>query len=193
MERMRSRISLQLIVGMLVCLNATGASPVRADDAKWVPLTSPQRAGSVAVLDPVSRELFMFGGHDPQYRSSVWKYAIWPQVSSSVYAGDGGGPTPRSYSSAVFDSQRRRMIVFGGTDVPYNGFFADTWALPTTGGAVWTEIVPSGAAPPIRGFHAAIYDPGRDRMVIFGGRMGGVNQFSRLNDVLALQLGGTPT
>src|SRR5215831_14079025 len=47
----------------------------------------------------------------------------------------------------------------------------------------------AGAAPPSRYAQAAIYDPIRDRMVMFGG----LGEAGLLNDVWSLSLTGTPT
>jgi hypothetical protein len=59
------------------------------------------------------------------------------------------------------------MVVFGGRDA--TGARNDAWSLTLSGNLVWSEIVPSGNAPPGRYQHAAILDLVRDRMVVFGG------------------------
>lgn len=53
----------------------------------------------------------------------------------------------------------------------------------------WTELAPTGPLPSARQFHTAIYDPVRDRMVVFGGR-----EYSGfyVNDAWALSLGNPP-
>ena len=47
--------------------------------------------------------------------------------------------------------------------------------------------LPSGTPPSARDGHTAIYDPVRDRMVVFGGDDGALR-----NDVWALTLSGSP-
>jgi hypothetical protein len=58
------------------------------------------------------------------------------------------------------------MIVFGGD----NGMAAnDVWALSLSETPYWTQLFPAGTLPPGRFLHSAIYDPLRDRMIVFGG------------------------
>jgi hypothetical protein len=66
--------------------------------------------------------------------------------------------------------------------------FNDVWALWLAGSPVWIALDPMGSPPVARSYHTAIYDPVRDRMIVFGGAGGG----SLLNDVWALSLAGTP-
>jgi hypothetical protein len=76
------------------------------------------------------------------------------------------------------------MIVFGGV-----GW--DTWAL-TLGAPAWAELAPTGVPPLGNLNHTAIYDPVRDRMVVFGGAyLDEFNQPHFPTDVSALSLAGT--
>src|SRR5206468_1409576 len=92
-------------------------------------------------------------------------------------------PEPRASHAGAYDSMRNRMLVFGGRDP----FRSDVWALTLGGSPTWSKILPVGAPPSARELHAAIYDPVRDRLLVFGGWDGGF-----LNDVWSLSLGGTP-
>src|SRR5437762_8982329 len=68
------------------------------------------------------------------------------------------------------------------------------WALSLTGTPTWSSIVPLGTPPPPRVGHLAVYDPVRDRMLVFGGERSPAPQtIVALNDVWELTLGGTPT
>ena len=93
-------------------------------------------------------------------------------------------PPPRVTPTGVYDSARRRMIVFGGTGPP--GLMNDVWALKLDHPFNWTQLLPSGTSPEVRRLHGAIYDPVRDRMIVFGGS--GASSF--LNDTWALQFTG---
>src|SRR5439155_1232433 len=78
-----------------------------------------------------------------------------------------------------------RMIVFGGWD---GSFRNDVWALSLAGSPTWSALTPAGGPPSARYGHNALYDPVRDRMVVFGGWDG----LHLVNDVWALSLAGSP-
>jgi uncharacterized protein (TIGR03437 family) len=65
----------------------------------------------------------------------------------------------------VFDSVRRRLILFGGQA---GGFFSDTWAFDVSAGN-WSQLSPDDAGPSRRYGHSAIYETSRDRIVISHG------------------------
>ncbi len=89
----------------------------------------------------------------------------------------------RDRHTAVYDPVRDRMVVFGGCSGPY---LNDVWALSLAGTPAWTQLSPSGSTPPVARYsHTAIYDPVRDRMVVFGGSSGS-GRSSLANDVWAL-------
>src|SRR5262249_46918603 len=94
-------------------------------------------------------------------------------------------PIPRVHHTAIYDPTGDRMILWGGDPITH----PEVWALPLSGDPQWAQLETSGAAPGQRWGHAAVYDPNRNRMIIFGGFD---NNFL-LNDVWALSLGGTPT
>ena len=107
---------------------------------------------------------------------------LWAQLTPT-----GPLPTACGYPSAVYDSARDRILVFGG--VVWATSFNDVWALSLGGSSQWTKLTPSGALPNTRHNHAAIYDPVRDQMIIFGG---GRYHEGPWNDVWALSLDGSP-
>jgi hypothetical protein len=78
------------------------------------------------------------------------------------------------------------MLVYGGGTT--NGTFSDMWALDLSAGPAWVAISPNGSAFS-QGGYAAVYDPARDRMLLFGGYY--ANTY--FNTVYALSLAGTPT
>src|SRR5262249_42875784 len=67
---------------------------------------------------------------------------------------------------------------------------SDVWALSLAGTPTWSLLTVAGTPPPGRYEHSAIYDPMRDRMIVFAG-LG--EAYTELNDVWALELAGTPT
>jgi hypothetical protein len=157
---------------------------------RWTRLTSsgspPQRTGHSAIYDPESDRLLLFGGNrgTTDY-SDVWAVSnlggtlAWTQLAPS-----GGPPAARNGHSAVYDSRRDRMIIYGGTDAS-NQTFGDTWALDLAGNQ-WSQVDDGSSGPPARSQHVAVYDSLNDRMLIFSG-------WAQSDDLWALSLSGTPT
>jgi hypothetical protein len=152
------------------------------------------RTGHSAVYDPVRDRMVVFGGTSTDggyhYLNDVWSLSLGGAPAWTALAPTGTPPSARDEHSAIYDPNRDRMVVFGGHD-DSNGYHNDVWALSLAGTPAWTALMPTGAAPSVRGSHSAIYDPERDRMVVFGGTSadGG---YHYLNDVWSLSLGGAP-
>ncbi|HVP38111.1 MAG TPA: kelch repeat-containing protein [Candidatus Saccharimonadales bacterium] len=176
-----------------------GASPGRAEvlrpagqaslDGRWEEMLGPRgRDHHTAIYDPVRQRMIVFGGYDGAglYFNDAWAlsltshgYPAWSRLTPT-----GTGPDGLYDHSAIYDPVRDRMIVFGGTDGSKSNV---VWALSLSGTPAWTQLSPTGAPPSPRSAHNAVYDPVRDRMLVFGGADG-----SYLNEVWALSLSGTP-
>lgn len=85
---------------------------------------------------------------------------LWTQVATT-------GPSPRFRHAMVCDSQRARIVMFGGTPdgITYLG---DTWEW---NGTSWSLAATSG--PLARIGHGMAYDSQRGRTVLFGGSVSG--------------------
>src|SRR5439155_558701 len=105
----------------------------------------------------------------------------------STLASTGSPPSARCFHTAIYDPVRDRMLVFGGYDASATHYRNDLWALSLAGTPAWSALAPAGTPPSARIWHTAIYDPARDRMLVFGGYDGR----SLLNDVWALSLAGS--
>jgi len=160
------------------------------------------RNGHSAVYDPGSNRMVIFGGglgFSSPCANDVWvlKHAngdggkpAWTQLNPG-----GGSPAPRLRHTAVYDSTNNRMIVFGGNDC-FSTNFGDVWVLSNANGLggtpTWKQLNPSGS-PGTAEDSTAVYDPGSNSMIVFGGTLGG----SATNQVWVLSnangLGGTPT
>jgi galactose oxidase-like protein len=57
---------------------------------------------------------------------------------------------------------------------------------PATAQQTWTQLSPSGGPPPIRESHTAVFDPGSNRMIVFGGTEANGPVGTLLNDVWVL-------
>jgi hypothetical protein len=106
------------------------------------------------------------------------------------------GPSLQNHAAA-YDTRRHRIIAFEGwydfpsdyaAEVPGNR----AWALSLDGTPTWKEIVARGPAPSARIGHTEVYDPVRDRLLVFGGGNGVFGDPPYLNEVWALSLSGEP-
>ncbi len=147
-------------------------------------LPTPRRLGGVAVTtDPV--ELWVMGGLTDNEGGSAYTMDLWrlPMGPSPVWSGVAIiNVTPPSHSNVgMWDSNRGRMIMLGqGPTVAVLSTALDpTWTLYTP---VFFNALPQSATPAFRAYFSAIYDPLRDRILMFGGLVAG-STFS--NDVWA--------
>jgi hypothetical protein len=96
---------------------------------------------------------------------------------------EGPAPGGRHGHTAVYDPVRDRIWMHGGFNGTYLG---DLWQLTLGTPMSWVPIIPSGAIPNGRDYASLVYDPNRDRMVLFGGNNSGIFQ----NDVWVLNPAG---
>jgi len=116
------------------------------------------------VYDPVRRETLMYSGHfaDPSGASidydDLW---AWEGTSWREIMGDGSTPDHRTHAGFVFDPVTEKVLLIGsGSET----FRSDVWAWD---GSTWEEI-PASNTPARSGLNV-VYDPERDRFVLFGG------------------------
>ena len=148
----------------------------------------PARFGHSAVYDLVRDRMLVFGGNDgfDYYMNDVWALPlagppVWTQLNPT-----GAPPDRRAFHSAVFDPLRDRMLVFGG--LGDGGTTNDVWEMSGSVPPAWTRLSPLGTGPSTRFLQSAVYDPVRDRVLVFGGLDGD----GARNDVWALSLAGAP-
>src|SRR5438093_1262550 len=84
----------------------------------------------------------------------------WSSLDSTA-----ASPGNRLAGAAVYDLLRQRFVGFGGTI----GLPVDTWTLDLSGDPAWTPVQTDSTSPPGSYGMTTIYDPVRDRMIIFGG------------------------
>lgn len=129
------------------------------------------RHGHSVILDPLASRLLLWGGNaSMEGDSSLWELALDGTSPWSRLQATGPSPAPRYFHTAVYDSRRHRMIVFGGMGL--FGSLGDLWALSLAGAPAWTRIEAEGAPPLARSGHVAVYDSLGDRMLLFGGEIG---------------------
>jgi hypothetical protein len=157
-------------------LLATSLGDSLGSPLEWSPLaaggTPPSpRADFSLVADPVQDRLVLFGGMDgvspPAQRvGDLWQLTLAGTPQWSPLAAAGTPPTARSGHRAVYDSARGRMLVVGGFDTAPR---CDVWALDLGPAPAWSQLSPSGPIPNGRSDMLLAYDPGLDRVLMFGG------------------------
>lgn len=138
----------------------------------WSPTTvtgtAPFLYAHSAIYDSLHQRMVVFGGIDDTYSYTNKVYILdlnsftWSTPSIA-----GAPPSKRGYHTAVYDGANQRMIVFGGIDGTFDLQDAFTLSLPGAGPLTWAPVMTAG--PLKRSEHAAIVDPLRSRMIIFGG------------------------
>src|SRR5439155_25200150 len=105
-------------------------------------------------------------GTDFAALNDVWALSFAAPAAWSPVAVAGEAPAGRSFAAATFDPVRQRMLVFGGVDRNHQ-YLDDVWGLSLAGAPLWSLV----AAPPFswRTQFSSIYDPPRDRVLVFGG------------------------
>ena len=76
-------------------------------------------------------------------------------------------PDARSGAAFAYDSDRKKLVLFGGrAGSGYN--FEDTWEWDPATGA-WTSLTNAGAHPAARSQHAMVYEKSTKKVLLFGG------------------------
>jgi len=183
-------------VWVLEHANGLGGTP------NWI-LLSPtggppsDRYRQAAVYDLNTNRMIIFGGAPSPYKNDVWVLdhadGLGGTPSWTALSPTGGPPPGRSSTSAVYDPNTNRLIVFAGFNF---SLLNDVWVLDHANGLGgtpnWTELSPTGGPPTPRTEHTAVYDPTTNGMIVFGGddSTGPLNELWLLTQ--ANGLGGTP-
>ncbi len=158
------------LVAMPSCAALLGLLPAQG---QWFAMPAgpqPAAVGSPALAFDAARQVVvLFGGdstaglHDATW---TWDGATWQQWQPALH------PSARTMAGMAYDAARQRVVLFGGFGeaggVALNK--NDTWEWD---GANWTERFPAHAPSP-RGAVGIAYDSLRQRVVLFGGGLGGV-------------------
>ncbi|TLZ72884.1 MAG: hypothetical protein E6K10_01335 [Methanobacteriota archaeon] len=124
--------------------------------------------GAMAYAPDVGRTI-LFGGYGLWVSGVVndtWGYDSgsnsWTELTPGL------SPPPRYEHVAAYDSQSRRLIVFGGCLMPCRaGVLGDTWAYDPSANR-WAMMNPA-TSPPARFWTSMTYDSTSDRVILFGG------------------------
>lgn len=165
----------------------------------------PGLSGHTAVYDEVSDQMIVFGGEVPGGLSAdLWSLQdvtgsapLWNQVS----AGGSSLPAARTGHKAVYDSDGKRMIIWGGVGQDQDFVVDRLWVLTDADGSggtpTWVPLSEGvGLSPSSRYGFSMVYDPGSNRAIVFGGAETDGDTTTLLNDVWVLTnangLGGDP-
>ncbi len=148
-----------------ILTNASGAGGTPT----WSFLTAggpaPRFAHSV-VYNPNSNKLIVFGGSNcfsaPSF-NDLWVLSnangLGGAPTWALLGQSGSAPGFLHAHTAVYDSANSRMIVFGGATPANNNNVRVLANADGTGGPpTWSLMAPTGAPPPARNNHSAVYD-----------------------------------
>jgi FG-GAP-like repeat/FlgD Ig-like domain/Galactose oxidase, central domain/Kelch motif len=151
------------------------------------------RVGHIAVYDPVQDRLIVHAGTEPGCAQNYYFWyqdvlalsfatLTWSDVTPVVTR-----PPVRSRALMAYIPARNEAMVVGGMPDGHFGAATDVWKLDLSGAPTWSSVVPL-AAPPVSGFSGSsvVYDPVRDRMLLFGGNSTGAGGPSTALSCLAL-------
>jgi len=139
--------------------------------------------------DPVRHRMVVFGGRDVHsVFNDTWAFDLSAQTWARLDDGS-AGPPPRYAHALAYDAATDRMVVYGGedgssktlNDVWAFHLDANRWERLRTG--EYGELDPQ---PEARVFPGAVLDPGRRRLIVYGGYTYSVN--SPRGDTWALDL-----
>lgn len=152
------------------------------------------RHGHNAAWDVAGGRMVVFGGQQgSSFFNDVWQFQISPNRWRQL-APTGTSPTPRYGAGAAFAvdpgdppgvivSPRRLLVTHGFTS---SGRFDDTWSYDLAADD-WADVSPAGTRPVERCLMRAVWDAGRERLLMFGGQTTGT---PFLDDLWTLESNG---
>lgn len=150
------------------------------------------RLAGAAVYDPMRQRFVGFGGTQglpvDTWSLNLQGNANWQNVPTT-----GSRPNGGYGMTSVYDASQDRMLIFGGsTSDDYYGATNDVWELRLRGNPTWTLVNTTGVRPAARRHGAAIFDPLRNRMVIYAGAIAEPGSETFFGDTWALDFDSDP-
>jgi len=164
-----------ILFGTVVSTQPAGPAPETAETWSFDPSTrvwtnmnpvgGPERLFAPAMAyDAGSDRVIMFGGNNTSGQvGGTWAYDVNTNTWTQMDPAD--KPAQRAFMHLAYDSQSDRVILVGGGNCCRD--FGDTWSYDFDTDT-WTEMAPGGG-PPAISYGASAYDPGTDRVILFGG------------------------
>ena len=136
--------------------------------------TSPPREDHTAIYDSRRKRMVIFGGTELSYPNiwEIWGFGLDPKKPdfhkwTDLTVEEKHIPG-RMDHTAVYDSLKDRMIVYGGWDLIRKRYFEDTWSFSFTDSR-WKKIKTKKSHPPMRRHVVGDLDSRRNWFIIFGG------------------------
>src|SRR5262245_1197972 len=113
----------------------------------WMTIPPPPALSwHTAVLDPLANRMVVFGGRDETsngsyFRNETWGLSLDGQARWTLLTRTSPLPPSRESHSAVYDSRRRRMLIFGGYN---NQALKDVWELSLGAEPRWSLVQTEG-------------------------------------------------
>lgn len=149
-------------------------------NGSWVRLADmpAARTGQCSVWDPDDGLMLVFGGvNDSQYFNDVWAFRPAQDTWTLLTPVSDEAPAVRSYSSAVWNPNKKEMLVHGGENATVT--FLSTWAFSYADNG-WIHRTSS---PWAHSMIAACWNSDRGVMTVFGGRYNiGGGQYESYNN-----------
>jgi hypothetical protein len=143
---------------IVVSLVTEAFGQVKADPTS---VPTPRSSDQMMTYDESQRRVLVFGGtgQNNSYGDLwAWDGRVWARLAAS-------GPAPRNSGVLVYDTRRKRTVLFGGRTRQGNEniLLKDTWEWD---GARWHLVNEDGPAPRLHS--AAAFDRRRGLVVLFG-------------------------
>lgn len=157
---------------LLLVTSSLAPRTARAVDAAWNNSLPSNQALILqgSAYDPVRHRMLTFGGLNGSNVPNADLYALTltgTPAWSLLPHNDSPHPGARSRASIVYDSQRDRLILYGGFSG--SSWFRDVWYYEFGGAQTWIQLSPGGTLPLTGYDQKAVYDPVRDRLLVVSG------------------------
>lgn len=136
---------------------------------QWVDLSSDSGPsgllGPAQAYDIESDRIVLFGGLDPvewELSSETWSYDLNSNTWAKMNPPE--GPSARNYPAFAYDSDKDRVVLFGGLSEETYG---DTWIYDLNSD-MWSQVTPE-LSPSPRAYSAMTYEPQSNQIILFGG------------------------
>ncbi len=158
------RPSLPRAIFATVALLSTMPLAAQAAWTRLSPTNSPSARDTQSMCTDTVRKVTVLFGYRSANDTWEWNGKNWKQIQLTCQ------PVARWGHSMTY-SIPRGIVMFGGQTqlAPNNGLTSDVWGYD---GRSWSEVKATGA-PSARRLHATAIDPGSNRVLLFGGSVGG--------------------